>query len=73
MPENEVKEVKVENYDLILPDYYDENSLFSNLIKKKGFKKQESWEEFKLFPLVDLSVTVYSNNGVDVKKLKKTN
>ncbi|RNA02920.1 hypothetical protein BpHYR1_020801 [Brachionus plicatilis] len=45
-----VQGFKNEKFEFLVPDYYDHGLVFSNALRKLGFKKQESWKEFKLFP-----------------------
>lgn len=63
---------RVEKYELHVPDYYNvgTSKLFEKGLKEKGFKSQESWAEFKLFPGVNFNINVYKNIGT---KKQKTN
>ena len=54
---------------VIVPDYYNFNFVFTNGLKKCGMTKTESWTEFRLCPLVDFGVSVFRN--IDSKKKNK--
>lgn len=64
------EEPKNEKYEFLVPDYYDNGLKFTNALRKLGFKKQDSWKEFKLFPSVDFKISLFNNS--DFKK-NKTN
>lgn len=62
------EETKNEKFEFLVPDYYDHGLVFSNALRKLGFKKQDSWKEFKLFPSVDFKISLFNN--YDGKKIK---
>jgi hypothetical protein len=69
----EVEEkIKSKKYNLFLPDYYDDELVFSKHVKSMGFKSKECWKEFNIFPLIDIKVNAYTNEP-DLKTKKKTN
>lgn len=66
------EEFEPKKYNLFLPDYYDDELVFSKFVKSLGFKPKESWKEFNIFPLIDIKVNTYTNVP-DLKNSKKTN
>ncbi len=50
-----------EYYDFMIADYYNDGQAFSGRIRKSKIVKVDSWVEFILMPLVNFSVSVYSN------------
>ncbi|CAF0706264.1 unnamed protein product [Brachionus calyciflorus] len=59
---------KNDKFDILVPDYYDQSFVVTNALRKLGFKKQDSWKEFKLFPMVDFKISSFTN--FDSKKIK---
>lgn len=59
---------KVEKYSILVPDYYDQGFLFSNALRKQNFRKQESWEEFRLCPMVNFNITLFINSSESKKE-----
>ncbi len=48
-------------FNFHVPDYYDNELVFSRAIKEKGFKLVESWIEYTIFPLIHLKKHSYEN------------
>lgn len=66
-----------EYFDFVIADFYNTGSAFSNQVKKSKLQKLESWTEFILMPMINFSVSIYSNKKIipppnSVVKLKKT-
>ena len=66
-------EFEAKHYTLLLPDYYDDGMVLTNMAKKIGFKNTDSWKEFNIFPLIDIKIHSYTNYFIDLKNKKKTN
>lgn len=59
---------KNEKYDLVLPDYYNNDRSLEKDIKNKGFGCKTTWTEFRLVPLSDFSIKVYQNYDIKIRK-----
>lgn len=66
-----LKTTRNDNYDLLIPDYYDVGLVFSNTIRSFQFKVKETWKEFYVFPLVNFKVNKYSNSLDLPSKIKQ--
>jgi hypothetical protein len=59
--ENSNKMVVMDRFKFIFPDYYDLNNEFTSAMRTLGYKKDESWAEFRILPLCNLNVNVFTN------------
>ncbi len=50
-----------EYFDFVVADFYNGGQAFANRVRKSKMVKVESWTEFILMPMVNFSVSIYSN------------
>lgn len=71
--QEEEEDFKIENYTLAIPDYYDTGLIFSNAVKKLGFKLVTSWTEFIFLPGISFKLSTFTNILMQDDKNKKLN